>query len=761
MYAGRPDLSLMGWGGTTVKLFPEMETWQKEVAGSTLYARDWEGNWELVGPTAELQGGGPGLAAQAAIANEASAVVGSGPLHGLAGSSDPTLDLPAGVENVYLDEIPGDPSNSFPGSGVRSLVNVCTTGTEIPARVDSGGGVFVQGSQACPAAAPGRSHALISPGGATLGNDRDNVISDDGERVFFMSPNPGTAQSTCSSSGPATQCPAQLYVRQRTDSGFVTRWISRSEIAGQAASLMGPVRFEGASTDGDKVFFRTASPLTDDDRNGEGQAPPPGGIVTGTPNQSSWDLYMYDMPDAPGADPTTGDLVRISTGPNGDGDCNSPFAGDGEIGALRFASDDGSRLYFTCAAPLSGVPLADDGTITSPGGTPSTSDQSNLYAYDATKPLAQRWRFVARLPRLSALGACATTGVRSGLPLGPKNDADPDLSVFDRVNCVHGIEDGSLVTFWTDGRLTDDDPDDTSGDLYAYDYTQDELTRVSEPQGGAGGSYTCSPGTSSVQCYGDGGVGLSAGESPLTKLGVATDPDSGERLVYFESRSQLIAADTDDAYDVYQWKSGELSLISTGQSPTDGAFFAGNSRDGRNVYFATRDRLTWQDEDSVLDVYSARVDGGIPQPPDTSETCDPVSDQCQGPGTGTLGGGQTDSDAPTAGNPAAPQRIQLTLPTLSRKALGKAARTARLRVRVRASGPATIAVVAKSRIAGRTRTIATARKRAAKAGAVTVTLRLSKVARNKLRRHKPVRVTVVARAQGSRSATSTLTLRRR
>jgi hypothetical protein len=762
MAASKPDLSLMGWGGTTVKLFSELEGWTKEVAGGVLYLRDWSpGKWEAFGPLEETQGGGPGFTEAAAIAKDAPVAVASGQMQGLAGPTDPTLDLGDTVENVYLHEVPAGPSDTFPGTGTRSLVNVCTPGTQIPARVDMGGGVFKQGAQSCPAPAPGRSAAVISPGGAILGKARDSVISDDGRRVLFMSPNPGAAPPSCSGAGAGTTCPAQVYVRQAETGGPVTRWISRSEVADQDASLMSPAVFEGASADGDKVFFRSASPLTADDRNGEGQAPPPGGITTGSPNPTSWDLYMYDLPDSPGADPGTGDLVRISAGPNGDGDCNSPFAGDSEIGALRHVSDDGSRLYFTCAAPLDGVPLADDGTITSPGGSPSTSDQSNLYVYDANRPAAQRYRFVARLPRTSTLGACATTGVRVGVPLAPKNDADPDLSVFDRINCMRGLDDGSFVSFWTDGQLTDDDPNADSGDIYAYDADQDELVRVTAPQGGVGNAYPCAVGFSGVQCYGDGGVGVSAGETPLPKLGIARDPESGDLMAFFQSRSQLVPDDGDDAYDVYQWRDGELTLISTGVAGDLDAFFAGNDRTGLNVYLATRASLvTWQDEDAVLDVYTARTGGGIPEPPDTSEDCNALGDQCQGPGQAP-GPRQIDTDGPGVGNPPSAGRLMLSVDAPSSEARRRAARTGKLTVTIRISRATTVRLTARARLAGRTRRVAGAARRIGKAGAGRVTLRLSKPARQRLRSGKALRVSIAARAAGARSVKTAVTLRRR
>jgi hypothetical protein len=514
------------------------------------------------------------------------------------------------------------------------------------------------------------------------------------------------------------------------------------------------VLFEGASRDGDKVFFRTTAPLTADDRNGEGQAPPPGGVTSGAASSLSWDLYMYDMPDSPGADPADGDLTRISAGPLSDGDCNSPQNGaDQQVGALRYLSDDGSRLFFACAAPLGGVPAADDGTTTAPGGTPSISTASNVYAYDLSLPQEQRWRFIARLPRSSTLGACATTGIRPGHPIGSNNDQDKNLNIFDP-NCWRGSRDAGHVSFFTDGQLTDDDPDAVSGDIYGYDFESDELVRITAPQGGVGGAYPCTQ-AGGPPCYGDDGIGGSTGGFTLPKLGVVEDPD-GHRLVFFESRSRLIASDTDDAYDVYRWRDGQLGLVSTGTDMD--VFYAGSDRTGLNVYLATRDRLTWEDHDSVFDVYTARTGGGFDPPADTSEHCDTVAGGCQDGGA-IPGQPQIDSDQPGQGNPPTANRIRLTLNPPSAKARRKAARTGTLALRLTTSSPTRATVTARAKIARRTRRIASAQTRIATTK--TVRLKLTRQARRQLAKHHRLTITITATTPNTRPTTTTTTLKRK
>lgn len=756
--AAAEDLSLMTWGsgGHTLRLFPEMESWNDALVHNVLFMRQWRGeSWELFGPTdpAQSVNGGQdsvGDGPKAVAADGSAVAVSASGTRGLAGPGDPTNvafpDLQKG-DSVYLDEITGPFSDEFPGDdGERTLVNVCTAGTMLPVRLEDSGS-SKQGAAPCPGPHDGRSARLISPKGASLTADgsTEGAISADGSRVFFMSPDPEAADGACSGSGIESDCPSQVFVWQRNPGGDVTtRWISRTEVtavtgaaADQDASLMAPVLFEGASRDGDKVFFRTTSPLTADDPNGGG-TPPPGGVTTGDPQANSGDLFMYDLPDGPGRDPVGGDVVRISGGPNADSDCNA------RAGTLRFLSHDGARAYFTCSAPLTGVPAPGSGTTTSPGGTPSSTDAANLYLYDATKPTSQRWRFIARLPRTGPVAACATTAAES---------------------CVNGTADGSLITFMTGGALTADEApgDQPTGDVYGYDERSDELTRLSAPQGGAVGvPYPCAPGSGDF-CHADQGITDRA--LALERLGVAARPHGGDphgdRLAFFQSRLQLVPEDTDAAYDVYGWRAldGKLSLLSAGVSDSHDAMYVGNDRSGLNVYLATRDRLTWQDTDAVLDVYTARIGGGIPQPPGPSR-CDTLGDACQAPGPSSRDTRIT-SDRPHAGAPAAGRRMRLSMRGLSAKARRRAARTGVLAVRVKMSRPGLLSVTARARVAGKVRKVAGARRRVTKAGTVTVKLRLRAVARRRLGAGRALRVRVTASAaSGAATRSIDVTLKR-
>ncbi|HEX2161343.1 MAG TPA: hypothetical protein VHF88_05920 [Thermoleophilaceae bacterium] len=782
-------VTLKNNGGIT-KFFPEMADWPESTFGSPLMIGDWQGRWEIFGPTDRdtqiSSGTTQANVDDAVVSADGSHVVGTSGMRGLAGIGDPSHQLVSG-RTVYAHDSSGGLSDSFPGAGVRTLVQACSDETMIPNRLASG----KLGEQACPDL-PGTDASLVSRLGAALTSDTSswrstskNAVSRDGSRIFFMSPDPlavpATATNNCAATffgppppfthpanGANTSCPPQLYMREsQPDGSFETRWISRAEeglFGQQDASLLGPAQFEGATPDGAKVLFRTNSPLTTDDPNGTGAPAPVGGVKTGTPSGNSWDLYLYDV--------ESDELTRISGGPSGQADCNSPVGGMG-VAALRFLAEDGSRAYFTCAAPLDGALESSNGTITAPVGTASTTSDVNLYLYDARRPQPARWRFVARLPRAVATGLhgdlseCASTGVADGTALGEVRSLS-FAAGLQSANCVRGTADGAFVTMWTDGRLTADDPDDRSGDIYGYDAERDELTRITRPAADAvGGAYECVNATDSSadvdeprHCHGDVGFNGGSVKEALPLLGVATHPAAGDRRAFFQSRSRLVAEDTDSNYDVYEWRNGELSLISTGASAGEGAFYRGNDRSGTNVYFATMDALTWEDHDAVMDVYTARVGGGFPEPP-RPVVCGVVAGGCHGNGAAAVAVPPAASTAPARVGDAVPDaRPRLTVASLGRKARRRAARRGVIALRVRTTTAGRVRAVARGKVGGKRRTLARAARNARSAGRVVVRLRLNRAARRHLRTGRRLRVAVRVDMAGARQRTATVLLRR-
>lgn len=114
-------------------------------------------------------------------------------------------------------------------------------------------------------------------------------------------------------------------------------------------------------------------------------------------------------------------------------------------------------------------------------------------------------------------------------------------------------------------------------------------------------------------------------------------PASGEGRLFFESADALLPTDTNGVQDVYEWRpegvggcdreAGCLALISSGHSPNDSMFLTATP-DAANAFFITREQLVSQDRDELLDVYDARVGGGVA----SGETAPCAGEGCKGVG---------------------------------------------------------------------------------------------------------------------------------
>jgi hypothetical protein len=123
--------------------------------------------------------------------------------------------------------------------------------------------------------------------------------------------------------------------------------------------------------------------------------------------------------------------------------------------------------------------------------------------------------------------------------------------------------------------------------------------------------------------------------------------------VFFNSDEPLVLRDTNGKTDAYEWKDGEVFLISSGTSPfAEGMLSV--SRSGRDAYFFTRDSLAPEDQNgSLMRIYDAREGGGffhIPAPPPCA-----ASDECHGPGSRAAAPAEVASLGGTEGNAVAPQ----------------------------------------------------------------------------------------------------------
>jgi sugar lactone lactonase YvrE len=122
--------------------------------------------------------------------------------------------------------------------------------------------------------------------------------------------------------------------------------------------------------------------------------------------------------------------------------------------------------------------------------------------------------------------------------------------------------------------------------------------------------------------------GLPTGNAALPGYGLGITDDL---RVFFNSPDQLVMRDTNGELDAYEWKEGEVSLISTGFSTFPSSLLTVTS-DGRDAYFFTRETLVSGDVNGQAQkLYDAREGGGFFIVPN-SPPCK-ASDECHGPGT--------------------------------------------------------------------------------------------------------------------------------
>ena len=329
-----------------------------------------------------------------------------------------------------------------------------------------------------------------------------------------------------------------------------------------------------------------------------------------------------------------GEATETISAPERTGEEPTPTAGT----FWAAEADHGSRALFT-----SGAPLTDDATTVSglddlylwngdaiPGerltnltaGTPSgaatlgvagTSDDLT-HAYfvagaaltgDAVEgePNLYEWRAGAGL-RLVGTLSFADAGVWS---------VQRNAFGGARYRDARITADGDRLLFASSARLTSYD-NAGSRQVYLYDADSGDLTCVSCPP----------PGTAPA---GD------AGLFPVNPNAEISTPyrlprnlsDDGSTVV-FETEDALSPRDSNGKPDVYLWRQGELSLITSGQGVA-GSRLVDASTDASDIFFITRERLVGSDADNQNDMYDVRVGGGFP------EATPPVScqgDACQG-----------------------------------------------------------------------------------------------------------------------------------
>ena len=343
---------------------------------------------------------------------------------------------------------------------------------------------------------------------------------------------------------------------------------------------------------------------------------------------------------------------------------------DEAIGVLG-ASENLERIYLVSRE----VPSIEVGEQENSEEDKAQAGEPNLYLYEAGgEPL---FTFVATL---------------AGADARPEADiVNPSpISVLPTGQAARVSPDGGTAAFSSVGSLTGyDNIDVASGEadteVYRYDAASAELSCVSCNPSGArpAGRHI----TDSGKNY------WAAGRLPVAQHALYFPralSENGKR-VFFESFDALVLADTNGAADVYQWEAagegdctkasgsyslqaeGCISLISSGKNADDSVFFDA-SFDGSDVFFSTAASLVSQDP-ALIDVYDARVEGGIAPPAPLAPPCEGEACQSAPAPPAPLSPHEQGLDGP--GNVVAAKKPRTAL--RQRQAAGRAARQGALR----------------------------------------------------------------------------------
>ena len=235
------------------------------------------------------------------------------------------------------------------------------------------------------------------------------------------------------------------------------------------------------------------------------------------------------------------------------------------------------------------------------------------------------------------------------------------------------------------------------------------------------------------------------------------------RRVWFTSKNRMATGATEGRPNLYQWEDGQISFVGKsaphGLNPKYELRFAGASADGDDLYFTTVDRLTWQDVDSQLDVYDARVGGGFAEPAAGPAPCDPLAEaSCQGDGFGSVSSDMKTSSSSGGENARPEARKTLGVGGLSAKARRRASRSGRLALEVRASSTGRMTLTVKAKVGKKARRVGRVSRQVVGGRALKVNVRLSLAARKRLRAGEGLRLTVEVRQSGARTRTTSILL---
>jgi hypothetical protein len=344
----------------------------------------------------------------------------------------------------------------------------------------------------------------------------------------------------------------------------------------KAGAAFGTGSAHTISADGSRAFWsdEAGQVYVREDANTTKAIPDPGKFLAAATDGSKVLLdngHLYDLESE-----TTTDLT----------------AGEGGFVGLLGQSDDLSHVYFVDTAVLSGEEENGEGDKAQEG-------QNNLYSWSEGTI-----GFVAGL-----VAADNETG----------SSATSDWAVTPTARSAQASPNGRYLAFLSKAPLTGHDNIGPCEGNHAGGFIQAPCAEAFLYDS-ASGKLRC------ASCDPSEALPLGWSLLPLVdRLGYSYLPqahylsDSGRLL--FDSHDALVPADTNGVFeDVYEYEpqgvggckreAGCTSLVSAGTGIADSNFLA-MDESGANVFFTTRDQLVQKDTDDLVDLYDARVEGGI------------------------------------------------------------------------------------------------------------------------------------------------------
>lgn len=289
---------------------------------------------------------------------------------------------------------------------------------------------------------------------------------------------------------------------------------------------------------------------------------------------------------------------------------------------------EGSQLNALDIVGASTDETADPESDAAPGNT--------VYFVAGTPEALYRWRWNGGAPSLDRLAPYVSTWESGDSESGSainENVEDPNV---DRRH-VRITPDGRYVVIQTRLRYEPVADQDSDQDLYRWDEA---------------GGWTC------ISCQRPGAASAGNVDSYTPRLAYNgffhdlggqvpehTISDDGQR-VFFSTPDALVPQDVNGeegcpreeaegtynaafyrCADVYEWDDGTVSLLTSGTG-SHPFHLMGATASGRDVFFATRQRLAGWDRDNSVDIYDARSGGGFAEPAAQPPACE--GEACRG-----------------------------------------------------------------------------------------------------------------------------------